>query len=278
LKSILTLLFQCTPRAFHISEVEFNIKKNTPKKSPGFDLTTTEVFKHLPRRTIIFLTQIYNSMHHLSYFPILWKYSIIILILKPKKPADCPSSYRSISLLPIFSKLFEKLLFKRILLIIDEAKILPDSQFSFRNSHSTIHQIHRLVDKITYALKEKLYCTDAFLDVSYTFDRVWYSSLLYQLKLLLPSHYYLILKFYLVDRFFSVCVGFSFSSTEIKSGVPQSAVISPMLFNIYISDQNTSPQTLVGDFADDKAIFITNSDSFLASSYIQDHLNTLESW
>jgi hypothetical protein len=88
----------------------------------------------------------------------------------------------------------------------------------------------------------------------------------------------LILKSYLEDQFFSVGIGSSFSSsTEIKAGVPQGAVIAPMLFNFYISDQHTSPHTIVGDFADDKAILTTSSNPILASSYIQDHLNTLES-
>jgi len=203
-----------TLRVMHPSEVE-----------PGFDLITTEVFKNLPRKTIIFVTQIYNSMLRLSYFLILWKYSIVILILKdkPKKPLDCPSSYRPISILPTFSKLFEKLLLKRILPIFDEAKILPDSQFDFRNSHSTIHQVYRLVDKITYALEEKLYCTGAFLDVSQTFDIVWHSDLLFKLKLLFPNHYYFILKSYLEDQFFSVLVGSDFSTpTEIKTGTRHS--------------------------------------------------------
>jgi hypothetical protein len=51
-----------------------------------------------------------------------------------------------------------------------------------------------------------------------------------------------------------------------------------MLFNLYIPDQPTSPYTIVGDLADDKAILTTNSDPILASSYIQYHLNILESW
>jgi len=128
-------------------------------------------------------------------------------------------------------------------------------------------------------LEEKLYCTGAFLDVFQDFDRVWYSGLLYKLKLLLPSHYYLILKSYLEDRYFSLRVGSYFSSpTEINAGVPQGSVISAMLFTIYISDQLTSPHTIVDDFANDKAILITSSDPVLASSYIQDHLNSLESW
>jgi len=165
-------------------------------------------------------------MLRLSYFPILRKYCIILLIPKPKKTPDCPSSYRPISLLPTLSKLFEKLLLKRILPIVDETKILPDSQFGFHNSPSMIHQVHRLVDKISFALEEKIYCSGAFFDVSQAFDRVWYLGLLYKLKLILPSHYYLILKSYLEDRFFSVRVGSSFSyPIEIKAGVPQGAVI-----------------------------------------------------
>jgi hypothetical protein len=129
-------------------------------------------------------------MLRLSYFPILWKYSTIILILKPNKAPNCPSSYRPISLFPILSKIFEKLLLKRILPIVTDANILPNSQFGFRNSNSTVHQVHRVVDKISYALEEKLYCTGTFLDVSQAFDRVWHAGLLYKLKYLLPSHYY----------------------------------------------------------------------------------------
>lgn len=267
------------PRPFSPGEVYFNINKLPLKKSPGFDLITAEVIKHLPKKTIVFLTQIYNAMLRLSYFPILWKYSTIILILKPKKPPDSPTSYRPISLLPVLSKVFEKLLLKRILPIVDTAKILPNSQFGFRNSHSTIQQVHRLVDKISYALEEKLYCTGAFLDVSQAFDRVWHAGLLYKLKLLLPSHYYLILKSYLEDRFFSVRIDSTLSApTIINAGVPQGAVTAPLLFNLYISDQPSSLHTLVCDFADDKAVLACSADSYLASQYVQDHLNLLQTW
>jgi len=218
-------------------------------------------------------------MLRLTYFSILWKYSTIILILKPKKPPDCSSSYRPISLLPILSKVFEKILLKRLLNIAEETKILPDSQFGFRSRHSTIHQVHRIVDKISFSLEEKQYCTGAFQDVSQAFDHVWHAGLLSKLKLLLPPSYYLILKSYLENRFFSVRYDSSISSPKpINAGVPQGAVIAPLLFNIFISDQPTLPTSFVGDFEDDKALIANNFDPVTASSHIQDHLLLLEKW
>jgi len=103
------------PKHTSPAEVQYTIAKLPQKKSPGYDLITSEILKQLPQKVIVLITYIFNSMLRLSYFPILWKYSSIILILKPKKPPDLPSSYRPISLLPILSKVFEKILIKRIL-------------------------------------------------------------------------------------------------------------------------------------------------------------------
>jgi len=174
---------------------------------------------------------------------------------------------------------FEKILLKRILNIIAESKILPDSQFGFRTKHSTIHQIHRIVDKISLSLEEKQYCTGAFLDASQAFDRVWHAGLLFKLKLILPSSYYILLKSYLEDRFFSVRYGSSTSSPKpINAGVPQGAVTAPLLFNMFIFDQPTLPTSLIADFADNKAIITNSHDPTIASSLIQEHLSLLEKW
>lgn len=93
------------PKAFSPAEVEHCTSKLPKKKSPGFDLITYEVAKHLPRKTL--LTYIFNAILHLSYFPLQWKFSIIVLIPKPGKPPDSPTSYRPISLLPFFSKVLK---------------------------------------------------------------------------------------------------------------------------------------------------------------------------
>jgi hypothetical protein len=78
----------------------------------------------------------------------------IVLILKPGKPPNKLTSYRPISLLPIVSKVFEKLLFK------DSSQWLniTDLQFSFRQRLSTIDRTHRVVQK-KRALENKQYCS-----------------------------------------------------------------------------------------------------------------------
>ncbi|VVC31114.1 Reverse transcriptase domain [Cinara cedri] len=249
------------------------------KKSPGIDLITAEVARQLPKTALIHLTHILNSILRLSYFPIQWKVSLIILIPKPGKPPDTPSSYRPISLLHFFVKLCEKMILKRISNIINDKKIIPCTQFGFQDKHSTIHQVHRLIDSIAYSLETKSHCSAVLLDVAQAFDRVWHPGLLHKLKIILPPPYYLFFKSYLEDRFFAVKVGSEISNlAPILAGVPQGAISSPILFNIYTSDQPTTSQTSVADFADDKVIYISEKNPFLASQYLQNHLNLLSDW
>jgi hypothetical protein len=69
-----------------------------------------------------------------KYFLEQWKVAQIILILKPGKSPNELTLYRSISLLPIVSKLFEKLLLKRLLRMVENDGVI--------HRHSTIEQPH----------------------------------------------------------------------------------------------------------------------------------------
>jgi hypothetical protein len=122
-----------------------------------------------------------------GYFPAQWKVSQIITILKPGKPADEVTSYRPISLLPILSKLFEKLFLTRLQLLLHEQRTIPDHQFGFRQKHATIEQVHRVTNAITEALENYKYCTAAFLDISQAFDKVWHGELICKLRPLFPA-------------------------------------------------------------------------------------------
>ncbi|WP_373424456.1 RNA-directed DNA polymerase [Pantoea sp. Taur] len=208
----------------------------------------------------------------------MWKHSIIILFLKPGKPVNNVSSYRPISLLPILSKIFEKILLKRILLILESHNI-PPHQFGFRSRHSTVQQGLRVVDHISHALESKQYCTGAFLDVAQAFDRVWHEGLLCKLKILLPQSLYLVLRSYLSNRSFRVRCGTEFSSCyPIEAGVPQGSVLGPVLYILYTSDIPTNPYTFLATFADDTAILSSHPDPQTASLNLQCHLSQIEDW
>ena len=108
------------------------------------------------------------------------------MIPKPGKPTDELTSYRPISLLQILSKVFEKVFIKKIQVILENSKVIPDYQFGFRNGHGTIEQIHRIVHKINNDLENRRYCSAAFLYIAQAFDKVWHTGLLCKIKNYLP--------------------------------------------------------------------------------------------
>ena len=140
-------------------------------------------------------------MLRLTYFPLKWKSAQIIMIHKLGKPPTRVTSYRPISLLPILSKIFERLFLKRLHKVANIDQKIPTHQFGFRENHSTIQQCHRIVHGILQSLEEKKLCTAGFLDIQQTFDRVWHDGLLYKLKQFLPTPHYLLLQSYLSDRY-----------------------------------------------------------------------------
>lgn len=96
------------------------IQKYPLGKSPGHDFITAKIARKHPDKAIRHLTHIFNVIFRISYFPIQWKLATIIPFSKPNKPIENPSSYIPISLLPFFSKLFNKCISNRIYPIITE--------------------------------------------------------------------------------------------------------------------------------------------------------------
>jgi hypothetical protein len=78
----------------------------------------------LPITGIKYLTQLFNAVLLKGYFLAQWKVAQIILILKPGKPPNELTSYRPISLLPIVSTVFEKLLLKRLLPMVENNRLI----------------------------------------------------------------------------------------------------------------------------------------------------------
>jgi len=260
------------------SEIQFIINKLSNNKSPGHDLITNRIIKQLPKKAILLLTFIFNSILCLSHIPQSWKHSIIILIPKPDKPPDLPSSYQPISLLPSFSKILEKIILKRLNPVSISQNIIPHTQFGFKNKHSSLHQVHRIIDIISQSLENKQYFTGVFLDVAQAFDPVWHEGLLYKIRFL-PAPLFLIIKSFLHNQSFVVRCEDELSRIHyIKAGIPQGSILAPKLYNIFTSDIPHSENTTLAIFADDTGIISTNIDLTIASYSLQTHLNELQNW
>lgn len=115
------------------------------------------MLKELPFCGIMKLTHL-NASFRLRYVPRQWKTAEVITIQQPGKPLEEVTSYRSISLLPIISKVYEKLVLKRLKPIIEEKQLIPAHQFGFRDKHSTIDQVYQITWDIEKALEEKRVC------------------------------------------------------------------------------------------------------------------------
>ena len=91
-------------------------------------------------------------------------------------------NYRPISVLPTLSKVFERIIHKRIISFLEKHKILDKSQFGFRKEYSTHLALTMLVDEITAALDNKEYFVGIFIDLSKAFDTVNHNIMLSKLE------------------------------------------------------------------------------------------------
>lgn len=267
------------PIKFRLSAVIAVIQSLKPNKSPGCDKITATMIKNLPTSAVRFILFIFNSMLRIGYFPASWKLSDLVMIPKPGKDITQVSSYRPISLLPILSKMFEKMLLNSLIPHIDANAIVPDHQFGFRRKHSTIQQVHRITNLIRRAFENKQYCSALFIDISQAFDKVWHEGLLFKITQFLPKNVHKLLKSYLWDRYFQIkSKDVTSSRRKISAGVPQGSILGPFLYLLFTADMPTSLVTHTSTFADDTAFLSIHRDSTVASQRLQSHVSDLENW
>ena len=162
-------------------EIEKIITKLKSKKSCEYDEITARILKINSPFIVSPLTCICNRMLTTGTFPGRLKF----LEIKPmyqKGDKTLIANYRPISLLPVFSKIFEKFIYKRLYYHLTSNDILVKELFGFSCNNSTETATHTLINNILSSLNDKILVGGLFFDLKKAFDCVNYDILLLKMK------------------------------------------------------------------------------------------------
>ena len=268
-----------------LDEVVLGCNRVNLTSAIGPDNISPHFLKHLPHSMHIMLWQLFNYSWLHSLLPQQWKQAHVVLI--PKKDGDPsdPKSFRPISLTSLVVKMFERIIYNRIIRHMSP-RISP-RQAGFRRLHSTIDNLYHLTSIIRRRIRNKpppssfknganqarnkriargklstFHCS--FIDLSKAFDRAWHNGVLFKLgtQFSITGRVWRWVRAFLHQRSFRVITGGVGSMWKaIVAGVPQGSVLAPLLFLVLINDiEQSSPSLHFLLYADDIVVYPKSDD------------------
>ncbi|CAB0039758.1 unnamed protein product [Trichogramma brassicae] len=271
-RSAVAALFLRVPRraeepipAVTLEELKGSQSRIKERSAPGPDGIPNSALKIAnAARPEIFL-RVYTTCLETGVFPSVWKHQRLVLIAKPGKPPDEPSSYRPLCMLDTMGKILEKIICDRLEAFTERPGGLSERQYGFRKGRSTIDAIEDVISTARNAVAgrrwfrgTKKYCAVVTLDVRNAFDSARWDNILAALRrLLVPDYLLRIITSYFSARVLDYTTDDGPESYEVTAVVSQGSVLGPILWNVMydaILRLNFDGDVRIVGFADDIAV------------------------
>ena len=166
------------------------------------------------------------------------------------------SNYRAISLLPLISKLIEKVIHDQTSAFLNSRNFLYNYQSGFCKNHSTDFCLSFLNDKILKVFDQGLITGMISIDLQKAFDTVDHDILLQKLYAIgFSKHSVNWFQSYLISRTFLGNLGNAFSQPPcVSSGVPQGSILGPLFLLMFINDMSQAVKCNLSLYADDTCL------------------------
>ena len=260
------------PLSFTYDQLNQSIASLKNKLSTGTDGVSNKILKLLPRNHRGLVLKCFNNFTSILQTPPHWHVAKMILLLKTKSKVANIDETRPTSLLPCFSKLFEKCFMIHFRKWIHDQGILPDEQSGFRPGHNMAVRLVSIIDQIGQSLAKNTAAAALFVDFRTAFNQLWFDGLWVKLHHLhCPMQLIAWLRHYLKGRSAYIDIKNESSSLfNLSKGVPQGNCIGPVLFIIYHYDVLEALSTIHWKhlFADDLAILISSSPTMSSQNLI----------
>ena len=268
---------------FSEDEVLGQVKSLKPSKAIGVDGIHSNFLLYGGDTLIRTLTKILNESFRRGRLYDIWRVAEIVPIPKVSS-ANKVEEFRPISLLSIVCKIIEGILALRINNKAEDEGWFPDFIGGFRPKRGTTDQLLTFTHKISEAIRKRHVCATAFLDVSAAYDSCFRAGVIK--KLIQKGINGRLLKWlmaFLSDR--KARVKFEGETSDVCDhpyGLPQGSRLSPILFNVFMSDivqvQDLTDAVDLGVYADDVRVSAFGQTASEAASKLSSILLTVALW